>query len=294
LRLESPERAFETRLGLGRPGDNAILYGDWERLTVSHSGDHIDWSVGRKPVSLGVLKYLPVWNKFSRPLPGVTLIPIVFGADGADLKLKWDSWVLSAQTLIYRFGQDRVHTAQAVSYGEWINVHLMVGSWWEQSVYGLALSNDVLEGTVSFEYLNYGRGFQWGLGFDRALGEKWTVGVETLYQSEGVTSSLNYTSALQSRFRVFQASFYSWATVGTQWTSLFKSSVGALTNWIDLGSAVTLGGVYSLGQNLDVGVDALLPSVRSGAEFSRKSLEFSDGTTVGLSTQWVVHLTWNW
>lgn len=293
LQLESPERSIETRFHVGEPGDQTILYGDWEKLNLSYTNESLEVSVGRKPFSLGVMKYLPVWNKFSRPLPGLTLIPIYFGSDGAMVKVKSGDWVVQASEHLYRFGRDQITTAQVIHYGEFANLHLMGGNWWNQTVFGLAVAKDILEGTLTSEYLNYGSQYQWGAGFERAMSDRITIGVETLYQSAGATSSLNYTPFLHSHFQIFQASFYSYEFLTYQWTSLLKTGLAGLTNWIDLGTAMNLSAQYSLSDHLELGIDTLIPAFRGNAEFSNRAFTFSDGTSFGIPLQAVLHLTWN-
>ncbi len=292
LQLESPIRSLETRFHLGSPGDSAILYGDWEKLNLSYSNETLELSVGRKPFSLGVLKFLSVWNKFSRPVPGLTLIPIYYGADGGSIKLKFGEWVIDASQHIYNLGSDQISTGQLIYYGDFANLHFMVGNWWKQTVFGAALAKDVLEGTFNSEYLNYGSAFQWGNGYERALGEKFSFAIETIYQSAGASDPLNYTPMLRSHFQIFQASFYSYEILNFQCTPLLKLSAGGLTNWIDLGTAMNLGANYSINDHLELGIDSLIPALRPNAEFSSRTFLFSDGTSFGVPLQIVSHLDW--
>ena len=293
LHLESPTRSVETRFHFGAPNSSMILYGDWERLNLSYTNDKIELSIGRKPFSLGVTKYLPVWNKFSRPLPGLNIIPIYFGADGAIAKLKLGEWVAEISQHFYNFGKDQISTGQLIYYGELANIHLMLGNWWNQPVWGIALAKDAFEGSFTSEFLGYGSSFQWGNGYERAINDRISIGIETLYQSDGATNSLNYSPFLHSHFQVFQASFYSYEVLSYQWSSLLKFNFGGLTNWIDLGTAMNLGALYSINDHLDLGIDSLIPAFRTNAEFSNRAFQLSDGSAFGIPFQIVTHLDWN-
>lgn len=292
IHLESPLRAWESRFHFGNPPDKTILYGDWEKLNLTFNYEQAELYFGRKIISLGVMKYFPVWNKFSRPLLGVTLIPIYYGSDGFGGRIQFDQWTIQANQLYYNLGNDRISTLQVIHYGEFADLHGMVGSWWNQTIFGLAISRDMLEATFNLEYFHYQNQFQLGFGFDRALNEKITLNIEALYQSEGAGSSLDYNPFLLSRFRNLQASFYSWIVAQIQIDSLWKGSAGGLTNWIDQGTALNLGITHSLSETLELSLDTLIAIAPQNAEFSTQAFQFNDGSKFGMPTQLVVHLDW--
>lgn len=292
IHLESPLRSYETRFHLGDPPDKTILYGDWEKLNLSYAFDQLEVFLGRKVISLGVMKYFPVWNKFSRPLPGVTLIPIYFGSDGFGGRVQLEKWSIQAHQLFYNLGAEHISTLQVTHYGDFADLHGLFGNWWNETVYGLGATKDIWEATLGVEFFHYRNQFQLAFSFDRALNEKISLNIETLYQSEGVSSSFDYNPFLLSRFRNLQASFYSWIVGQIQLDALWKGSIGGLTNWIDQGSALNLGITYSLGENFDISADSLFSLARENAEFSTQSFQFNDGSKFGMPTQLVVHLDW--
>lgn len=291
--LQSPLRLAETRFHLGNPGDKTVVYGDWEKLRLAYNSETVDISLGRKPFSLGVFKYLSIWNKFLRTLPTIATLPLYYGSDGIETRFKLSQMDVEVSKHYYDLGREQVDTFQTIYNGDDITVHFMVGRWWQENVGGLAFSKDLYEGTLLFEFLQYSNHNQVGIGYERAVGEYTNFSFEVMHQNEGVRSSLDYTPILNSRFRVFQAYLYSHLALTYTYSTGIKFNALALTNWVDLGTAFNLGATFFISNQWEGRLIFVLPSIRENSEFSKTQFEFSDGTKFGVPAQAMAQLSWN-
>jgi hypothetical protein len=289
IQLQSPNRWFDTRWHINEP-PNTTVYGDFEKLSMSLIGDNSEVYVGRRVLGLGVMKAFPIWNKFSKPLPGVTTVPIIFGSDGFGGRVQFGQWAFRAADVISDYGETQSYFGEATWYQDEIELHFMAGSWWHTSVSGISAVKDLFEGTLTFESLFYDGNFQGGLGYDRALDEKWTLLVEGLFQSNGAESALDYNPYLSSRFQTLQAKFYSYVQLGFQASSKWKFQLTGLTNWIDRGTDLNGEATVSLSDHFDLSFGANVPCGPSNAEFSTQSFQFSDGTYFGLPLQFLARV----
>lgn len=293
IQLQSPERWFDLRWHLGNPPD-ATTYGDWEELNLSVVGESSEIYFGRRAIGLGVMKGFPIWNKFSKPLPGITTIPVIYGSDGFGGRIQFGEWSLRSSGILSNKGQEQAYFGEAAWYGEELELHFLGGYWWTVPVFGLAAVKDVEGSTLTFEGLFRERTFQGGFGFERALSSKLSLLAEALYQSDGATSAMDYNPYLNSHFRSLQAIFYTYLQASYQASEKWKLQLTGITNWVDRGTDLNGEATVSLSDHLDLTFGGNVPCGVQNSEFSSQSFQFTDGSHFGLPLQFFVRAELNY
>ncbi len=268
--VEGPERFFNLEGRISESGTSSWFY-DMDRLNLVLTYGDFEAQVGRKPVGVGTLKVLPLWNKFSRPLPHTAGPNLIFGSDAAILR--WQSGIYGLQFMDIEgkggASTEAVRWAEAILYHPALELHLMASRWWNEDAVGVALAKDLGGATLRAEGLVFGkkREFQGGLGAEYALDETWTLLFEGLYQSEGAKRS-EYT-LVPSRFRALRAKGYLYSQASAQFASFWTTNLAVLANLVD-GSLYPLFTVTrSLSDSTDVSFDLRGPLGKKGKEFSR-------------------------
>jgi hypothetical protein len=239
--VEGPERFFDLDARLAKGGTSMWIY-DMDRLNLVLSYANIEAQIGRKPVSVGTLKVLPVWNKFSRPLPHTAGPNLVFGSDSATLRWQSGLWALQLLDIEGKGvkARDSVRWLEAILYHPDIELHLMASRWWEHNTLGLAFAKDLAGSTLRGEALLIGfdrkgkeREFQGGLGAEYAVSEVWTLLGEGLFLSDGASSPSRYPLNIRSRFQPLRAKAYVYAQAAAQFASFWNASFSFLVNAVD-------------------------------------------------------------
>lgn len=297
--VEGPERLMDLSAKLMR-ANTAQWFLEAERLNLSYNSDSVEIQIGRKPVGVGTLKVLPVWNKFSKPLPNVAGPNLVFGSDSFTLRAQSGEW--SAQLIDIEGkgakSRDAVHWLEAILYDPEIELHIMGSRWWEKNTLGLALAKDVLGATLRLEALWIGfdehgtkRELQGGLGIEYALNETWTLLSEALYLENGAEKASQYTIlAPPTRFDPLRAKAYLYLQAQASFASFWTSSFAFLANAVDGSFYPMLKLSRSLSDNFDVALDLRGPLGRDGTEFSRKTFSFAGGSYIGAPAQAALEL----
>ncbi len=302
--VEGPERLLDLDARIADGGSSLWIY-DMDRLNVVLSHGDFELQVGRKPVGVGTLKVLPVWNKFSRPLPHTAGPNLVFGSDSATLRWQSGLWALQLIDIEGKSFKkhDAVRWMEAILYHPEVELHLMASRWWGKDTLGLALAKDLAGATLRAEGLAIGfnekgikREIQAGLGLEYALNETWTLLGEGLYLSDGSSDSTRYPLNIPSRFQPLRAKGYLYAQAAANFASFWNASFSGLGNLID-------GSIYpivrlsrSLSDNIDIAMDARGPTGKKGKEFSRETFRFPmpfglPARTLGAPTQIMMELT---
>ncbi|RZA08016.1 MAG: hypothetical protein EOP11_06100 [Proteobacteria bacterium] len=291
--VRSPRRLLNLRTKLESGAGNE-WYLDWERLNLSYRGEDFEVQAGRRIVSLGVLKVIPLMNKFSRPLPTAPNPQIIYASDMVSARWQSGEWALSSVGIADRRIADSVIWLEAIRYAEWAEVHLLASQWWRETTFGVAIAKDVAGATLRGELLAVSpfsdrpeSQIQAGIGGEYAFDEKWSAVLETLYQSKGAKRRDQYTLALPSRFMPLRGFGYSILNAQYKLTPLWNLSAGALTNWLDGSTYALIKAQHSLNENTDLFLELAAPIGTEGAEFSARTFTISVPTaaTVGSPLQ---------
>lgn len=291
--VEGPERLFDFKTSLVS-GNTAQWLLDTERLNFIFSLGDFEMQLGRKPIGVGTLKVLPIWNKFSRPLPNTAGPNLIFGQDSATLRWQSGQWSLQALDIEGKSArpEEAVRWMEAILYNPALELHLMASRWWEKNVVGLAFAKDLGGATVRGEALGIGldrsgkeNEFQGGLGLEYAVNETWTFLGESLFQSDGADRTSEYTVLIPSPYRPLRAKAYAFLQATAQIDAYWIANFGTLVNGIDGSFYPLLKLTRSLSDHLDAALDLRGPVGRDGKEFSREAFRFPRGRTIGAPSQ---------
>lgn len=301
--VEGPERLLDLDARLVNGGTAEWIL-DWERLNFVANYEAFEAQLGRKPVSVGTLKVLPLWNKFSRPLPHTAGPNPVFGSDS--LTLRWQAGVYALQAIDIEGkgfrASEAVRWLEFIYYHPEIEFHVMAARWWERYSAGFALAKDFLGATLRAELLLAGldeegdrRELQGGLGAECALDETWTLLAEGLFQSDGSDRSSEYPLVIPSRFRPLRAKGYVYLQAAANFAAFWNASVASLVNVVDGSFYPLLRLSRSLSDNIDLSLDLRGPVGSPGKEFSRKTFVLPSFTgsarMIGAESQAMLEMT---
>ena len=256
---------------------------DFERLNFVGRLGELEIQVGRKPVGVGTLKVLPVWNKFSRPLPNTAGPNLIFGQDSATLR--WQKEELSIQTIDIEGrdarSKDAVHWLEGILYDPNLEIHGMASRWWENNTLGLALAKDVGGATLRAEglWIGFDKSYpskqaQAGLGLEYALNETWTLLGEGIYLEAGANSSSKYPLIIGSRFRPLRAKGYTYLQAAAQLSSFWNLNLASLVNLVDGSIYPMIKLTHSLSDNCELTLAGQFPIGSAGTEFSKKIFQY--------------------
>lgn len=295
---QTSRRVLNSRRMLFREKDGEAYF-DFDRLNLRHGFENGDIYIGRKPLSLGVLRFFPVWNKLTLPLifqPGPEWIenPDIIGGS-------YQSGRFSYRLVASRTGdaqKDDLVLLETRFSGEGSDLQMLAGWWWENVAVGVAGAFDVLASTLRVEALwleqtagaNRRPQVQAGLGFERALSEKWTLVTEALYQSEGVLDVKNTLSA-PNRFMILSGRWYLLPNLSYQVHPLWTLRAGVLAALTKSDSYVAIAGFeHSVTDNTTLTLKLKLPFGSRVGEFG--SARYSDifGYRLGASSTALLQL----
>ena len=290
LTIRSPRRFFNIDYKIASNATEQ-WYGDFERLDASYGTRSFELYAGRKPISLGVLKVLPVWNKFTRPLPNAAGPALIFSQDSAGVhgqtgELSYQAFDLEGYT-----PADEVRLGELALYDDQIELHLMMSQWWHEAVGGLAATRDVLGMTVRAEALWIGmdpkdedRQTQAGPAPNTRSAKSGRarriplpkLGASRLVEVHGrdpVALSPAAGGGLCVRSGRVEGRGV-WTLVG-----------GAFTDLVD-GSTIFVPRLsHSLSDDAELYVNAQIPTGKTGAELGPNAFAFPDGTSIGSPLQ---------
>lgn len=291
ITMKSPDRLMNLRHKINADDE---WYLELEKFNVSYSKEELEVSLGRKPVSLGILKIFPVWNKFSKPLP-VTVGPAtVLSSDTLSLRYQGGSLSYNFTSIANQKNEDAVHFAGVTYYSTEFELHALLGQWWKNNTLGLALAKDLWGATLRAESLIYQeedtagkkrQEQQTGLGVEYAFNDKLSLLSEILIQSNGAKKSSDYAGLADSRFRMLKAQSYNYTQVQYKLTSLLTGALATLINGVDGSRYDVLKMQYSYSDNTDLFAEINLPQGKDEAEFSRKAWITPNGFYRGAPTQ---------
>jgi len=288
ITLEPPPRHFDLETIFDK-GSNRQLYAAVEKLSLAYSGETAEIYVGRRPVSLGVLRTFPVWNKFTKPLPFQTALVQRSTSDGAGIRFQTDRILLKALAVVGGdFERDGAYLLEATYFGSGFDALLLAGSWWEEKTLGAAFTTDVGGLGVKNEWIVFGADkggpdveYQNGTGFEYSFGEKFTALVEILYLSQGVDTSRERPLQLKTRFMPLSSRFYAYGNGSYKFTPLWTGTLGALANLVDGSVYLMASTARSMSDDLDLTLDVNVPLGPDAAEFSQRSVFLRNDITLG-------------
>lgn len=247
------------------------------QATLRYRRDNVELQAGRSPVSLGVLRVLPLWNKFTRPLPVTSGITLVESQDGLGLRYQLGDWALREIIILGQDASEAVGLTEATWYSDFAEFHALAGFWWENLGLGFALAKDLGGMTLRGEFLRVGLRAsdpdpetQLGFGLEYAFNEDWSIVSEFLYFSAAAGEKADYTPPRSTRFRPLAARVYGFAQVRYQLSSYWALSGGALANGIDPSAFAILKAEHSLSDHADLAIEATAPFGPDGGEFSAR------------------------
>jgi hypothetical protein len=297
--VEGPERLLDFKVNL-LTGNTAQALLDSERVNLIFTLGQIEIQLGRKPIGVGTLKVLPIWNKFSRPLPNTAGPNLIFGQDSATLRWQKGQWAFQALDIEGKKARPEaaVRWLEAILYSPALELHLMASRWWEKNVIGLAFAKDLGGATLRGESLWIGpdlkgreNEFQGGLGIEYALNETWTLLGESLFQSDGANRTSQYTVLIPSPYRPLRAKAYAYVQATAQINAFWAANIGALVNGIDGSFYPLLKLSRSLSDHFDAAIDLRGPVGTNGKEFSREAFHFPVKRYIGAPSQIQLQLT---
>ncbi len=293
LSVKSPDRFMNLRHRLNSKGE---WYLELERFNIAYEKDNLEILIGRKPLSLGILKVFAVWNKFSKPLPVTPGPSLVFSSDIFSIRSQVDSWSFEGDIIEENTPEFRTTIFQSAYYHTEFEMHLLAARWWQRETLGFAISRDFLGATFRLESLwlntfeNMPSETQIGFGTEYAISDKTTFIDEFLYQSEGDKRIADYKLGLASRFRSLRAFLYNFAQLQYKVTSLWTASGAALSNLLDGSQILVAKAQYSYSDNTDFVIELDNPTGRKNTEFSSTTFRFPNGATLGASQQFSIGL----
>ncbi len=300
LNIQSPERFMQLdRMLVENKGINIIS--DIERLRASLVFPEGEAWVGRRPVSLGVISFFKVWNKFTRPVSGLFGPTIVYGSDGFGGSYQSGDFSFKAMSLFGPDVQDDAHLLEVAWFNPFAEFRFLGGRWWDRNAVGFAFSKTVFDWMLRLETLYLSKGTatamaanpsetQIGLGFDGAINSALSLLVENYFQSIGAMDTTDYSITDPSRFTNLRAKFYTFAILNWQMSTLWKSGFGDLFNGVDGGQLFSLRLNYSLSDNIELLSEFNLPLASDGAEFAKRTFVFKDGSYLGSGSQFSLGL----
>jgi hypothetical protein len=287
--VKTSQRALHSRFTLAHEKEFES-YLDFDRLNLKYTFTNGEAFAGRKPVSLGVLRFFPLWNKLTLPLifqPGPEWIenPDVVGANYQLGRFNYRAFASRGNTAQV----DDIVLGEVRFFGKGIELQALGGYWWQHTAIGIAAAIDAFSSTIRLESLYLGEfrneksQVQIGVGIERAIDAKWTFVTEALYQSAGVEDFKNLTSP-PNRFMALSGKSYLLPYFTYQMNPLWILNFGALAGFSGEMSYVAIGGFeHSLNDNTSLNLKVKWPLGSRGGEFGDQRIDVL-GRTAGMSS----------
>jgi hypothetical protein len=282
--VSSPARFMRLGGELKRSPDMQ-WYGDVEKLNLIAGFQGGEVQVGRKPVSVGTMKVLSVWNKFSKPLPNSAQPNLIFGLDSASVRAQFGSISLAAMDIEgpHALPQSAVRWFEGTYYRTGFELHLMGSRWWQTNTAGMAFAADVGGAALRGELLDIdvdqqtaNHELQAALGGEYAFSEVWSLVLESIYLEHGIGSSDPLPLAITSPFRPLPSKLYGYFMAKAQFSAVWTLGMGSLVNVLDGSPYALLSLARSMSDSVDLELSWRGPLGSANREFSRRAVTFSD------------------
>lgn len=297
LSVKTGQRVLDSRRTLYEERESEAYF-DFDRLNLRYTLSGVEVYAGRRPLTLGVLRFFPVWNKLTLPLifePGPEWIENPDIA-GASVQIGAFSYRLFASRG-ERPQVDDLVLGEVRYFGTGYEIQALAGYWWQHSAAGLAGSVDVYDNTLRFESLwissrkdEVAQG-QIGVGLETALNDKITLVTEGLYQSAGLDEVQNVKSAPNRFMGDLAGKGYALPYVLYQVHPLWSLQAGSLIGVMESSSAIGLAAVeHSLGDNTTMTLKVKWPFGDSTGEFGSERVTDPFGRRLGLASSVMLKL----
>jgi hypothetical protein len=290
--IEKTERYLKLS-GVLVANDNFHVVSDFEKINFQTTSQHVDTWIGRKPVSLGSLSFFRIWNQFTRPVSGIFGPTLIYGSDGAGLKVHGGNSNLQLLSLQGSSSEWTANLVEGEVSFQWGEVKLLAGKWWNNWAGGVSFSIPVNDWLLKGESLSWAKDqnsstlTMAGLGLEGGF-KQWSATFEVLYQSFGKTETSQYSVLPETPFSSFRAAIYNFLRVENQLSAFSRAQVGLLINGIDGGTMIQSGFRYSISDESEAAIEYSFPIGPSGAEFSSRSFDFGNGIYLGAGQQLVL------
>ncbi len=295
LTVNSPKRFLNVQQTIFT-GSNSLTVADFDVLDLSYSTDSMEIYAGRRPIGIGVVKSVPIWNKFTKPLLTISGYPLVFNPDMAGLRVQSGTFAFQAFRIQGNTPADAVNMLEEADYSDTLEIHFLESYWWQTWVVGLALVKDFGGLTLRSETLyidpssTTDNQVQTELEGEYALNSKLSMLASFFLYSRGATTSYDYSLTTFSRFNPYHALAYGFLQLSDKQTSLLTLSGTAQVNWIDFSAYLLFRALYAATSSLDVYADLNFPIGGPSSEFSNQAFIFTDGSSIGIPSQFDVGL----
>lgn len=246
---------------------------DISKLWASYSLPSLQVSIGRRPLGIGVLRVLPVWNRLAVVLPSLSGYLLSQNPDLFDIRWQHQAWTVAGFSVLAQDPNSQIEAVEIVHYGAQLEAHFLIGEWWQQATLGLAGAVDAQGATFRAETFAFAAqnsrpgGIQAGLGFEKALNSRWSVLAEYYHSSIGTDTSSLYLLQTPTLFRALLSSDYFEPSLALQATDFWKLSTAVLINVID-GSLYWMSeSAYSFSDHVDLLATVRLPFGGLNQEF---------------------------
>lgn len=268
-------RLLNTVRLLNRSEDRDVYF-DLDRLNLRYQVGAVEIYGGRRPVSLGVLRFFPVWNKLTLPLvfrPGPEWVE---NPDSIGASTQFGN--IGARAFAARgnhAGRDDLMLGEFKYFGNGFELQSLVGSWWQHTALGLAATVDWNDRALRLETLYISADattpalVQFGAGVETALNAKWTLVMEGFYQNLGYRkSAAGYPLLPQSRFMLLESHSYFLPHVLYQWSGSWRIGGGGLLNIEDPSFVGLMNADYIWSDSVSLEFKAKWPIGGPGSEFT--------------------------
>lgn len=259
VQMDPPARLFKLYQKIGKDESQNQTVLDTGTLWASYNIDHWQFTAGRRPVGIGVLKVFPVWNRFYPVIPSISGYMFVNNPDMLNIQWSKNQLSLSAYSIFSQYYDDSVNVIEMIHYGDNLESHFIAGNWWNQLSIGYAGVIDLPSGIYRLETLmaaeNGDRrqgGIQFGVGWERAISEKMSLLAEYYHSSYGSRKVDDYLLQDPTPFRNLLGTDYFFPQISYKLSDFFAADLGVIMNLIDGSSMLVSNANYSLADNMSL------------------------------------------
>jgi hypothetical protein len=187
LEIEPPDRFLDLNKSLKKTKNFQSII-DFEQLYYNYHVENLDFSIGRRAIGVGVLKYLPIWNRFVPSLSQVGGPALIHNPDNFQFVFQKNEYSVGGVHVEGFQSIDNMDFAEFTLFSPLVELHLIAGSWWGDHIVGMGLVKD-FEGitfrgeSLLFEnsHISKNKEFQLGGGVEYAFGPKFAVTFESMF-----------------------------------------------------------------------------------------------------------------
>lgn len=277
--MTPPRRLFQLyELIESDTSENQTLI-DTGALWASYYLGNWQLTAGRRPMGIGVLKVLPVWNRLYPIVPTLSGYQFVNNPDLLEARWNKDKWSFAAFSVFSEFYDESINALEFIHYGETLESHFLISKWWDQGTLGYSGVVDTQIGIYRMEMLAVAdggpmksNGLQVGIGWEMAVSDKLSFLIEYYHSSFGSSEPDDYLLQDPTPFRTLLASDYAYPQMVYKLSDLLTNELGFLANLVD-GSAMLVNDVvFSYSDNISIVGTIKKPMGGSRQEFGHLNI----------------------